>query len=254
MKREVESVPPHVRVVRRVAFMTIGVSETILIFGPLFVRTYNAVLGSMDASDWIAFGAVAVAIVGIWFARRSARAAEVSAQIARDALAIARDSAGSAATSARAAERSADADSRMAAIIEAQHHEERAPKWVASLDLPKRGYCLVRLRYDAGPNECNANLTANGIYWLQSEGRPFKSEPLYKTATREQIHPSQEWHVRLKMPLHADADRMKLTISVISVERRGEEEDSAEQPWTFVKALEWRRSEPPRISDTKPGR
>lgn len=230
--------PRHVTRVRRWAFGVIAVGELVLVGGKPVHGFFGRAWDSMDAGDWVAVGAVIVGVVGLVFARVSATAARSSVGVATRALDIAREAADAASASARAAERSADADSRSADIAEASFHQGRAPKWVMSMDEPGTGGCVVRLRFDEGPNVIRAVAVLSGTAWEPLENGTSEGHVLYKDHAHPCLHPGEPWDIFWATPEGLDIEWVEAVVNIIAVDLDVDENRPPTEPWKASRGVD----------------
>lgn len=194
--------------------------------------------GHHDAGDWIAVGALVVAVAGWWQSRVSARAARDSARAAEHTLPLAEKSAEAAVVSARAADRSAD-------IAEAVRHREDAPEWEITFDIVEVGLCVVAAKIVSAPAAIDVFVSYSG--WIWGQVRPDAKLIPSKTLVGrlEQPAEGQNKGDRITFPLVVpesigEPSSVTLTVTLSSVDSRRAESHPESPRWDHAETVRWK--------------
>lgn len=195
-----------------------------------------------DAGDWIAFGALVIALFGWWQSRVSARAARDSARVAEQTLPLADKSAEAAVESAHAAHRSAD-------VAEAVRHREEAPQWDIKFEHVEDGICVVVAQMLSGPAAIDVYPFYSGQMWGLSTP---KADSIPGTVVANQLETVRSLHKggHVRFPLRVpssigEPSSITLTIVLPSVDSRRAELDPQAKAWDYAETVRWRAAPTP---------
>ncbi|WP_143060985.1 hypothetical protein [Saccharopolyspora shandongensis] len=184
----------------------------------------------------VAGGALGVAIVSWWGARRSARAAEHSAAAAAQALSIGRKS-------AEAALRSADAAGRSAEPAEGARRGGYAPLWELTPAPSSGGGCQITARYVGGPAGMTVTVGYYGVlYGSATNGKAPGKAVAGTRIVRRPITRDEPFEIPIACPEgwgHVVA--IELHLALQSVEGHAVTDDVPSKPWFDAEYVAWER-------------